>query len=189
MNWEDLNSNLKDLNHLRHYSKKRVAKEQIVNNDYQAIWHEVYKLFDGMFVKLTVETDSYGDNEFVSGIEFVQPKEKDDVNYVTGKNMNKQGKTYEQIISVLKEKLDDVSSFAYQDYDSQELGLGEVKQIEQHGGEEQGSDWYSVQHFIDHDIYIKVSGYYSSYEGTDFSDGWDSCEQVTPQQRTITVYE
>lgn len=52
----------------------------------------------------------------------------------------------------------------------------------------EGSNWFSVKHFIDHDVYIKVSGFYTSYNGCDF-DGWEDCSEVFPQQKTITVYE
>lgn len=63
------------------------------------------------------------------------------------------------------------------------------KEVEQYGGEDQGSTWYSVKYFPDHDVYIRVDGYYSSYNGTDFN-GWDGdCKEVRPKQKTITVYE
>ena len=63
------------------------------------------------------------------------------------------------------------------------------KEVEQYGGEDQGSTWYSVKYFPDHDVYIRVDGYYSSYNGTDFN-GWDDdCKEVRPKQKTITVYE
>lgn len=97
--------------------------------------------------------------------------------------------TFEQIMAVLKEKIDGVSEFAYEDYKKEELELGEIEEVDHYGGEDCGSTWYSVQHFKDHDVYIRVDGYYSSYEGTDFYDGWDCCKEVKPQQKTITVYE
>ena len=40
----------------------------------------------------------------------------------------------------------------------------------------------------DHDIYIKVTGYYSSYNGTDFDSGWDCCTEVRPAKKEVTVY-
>lgn len=70
--------------------------------------------------------------------------------------------------------------------------LGKVQQIYQEGGSDQGSRWESVMHFIDQNVYIKVCGYYSSYEGVDFgSDLWDSTVffEVFPKQKTITIYE
>ena len=98
-------------------------------------------------------------------------------------------KNYNEILEVLKSKIEDVREFAYEDYDKEETELGEIKQVDSHGGEDEGSDWYRVFHFVEHDVYIKVQGWYSSYNGTDFSDGWDCCSEVSPQEKTITVYE
>jgi len=66
--------------------------------------------------------------------------------------------------------------------------VGEWKEIAQHGGEGEGENWYSVKYFPDHDVYLKVSGQYYSYDGTHF-DGWDKVKEVKPQEKTITVYE
>ena len=113
--------------------------------------------------------------------------------------------TYEQIIEKLKVITDDsVSNFAYGecfDYLTDEKGkliygkhkihdeLGPVTEVEQVGGEDEGTTWYAVWYFENHDVYIRVDGYYSSYEGTDFYDGWDCCSNVRPKEKTITVYE
>lgn len=107
---------------------------------------------------------------------------------------------YEQILEKIKayynpdltpEQLEDEAEnfddFAYED-EGEIDGVGKFEEVEQHGGEGEGSEWYSVKYFPDHDIYIRVDGYYTSYHGTDF-DGWDSPYQVKPQQKTITVYE
>lgn len=96
--------------------------------------------------------------------------------------------TAEQIIEKLKKTVQSIDAFAYGDYDNEELELGEIKEVEQFGGEGQGDTWYSVKYFKDHDVYLKVSGYYQSYNGTDFS-GWGCVKEVTPTQKTITVYE
>ena len=46
-------------------------------NEYFTIWKIKDPEFgEGMFIKATVHTDSYGDNEFVKGIEFVKGKSK-----------------------------------------------------------------------------------------------------------------
>lgn len=42
-----------------------------------------------------------------------------------------------------------------------------------------------VVHFVEHDCYIKFSGYYSSYNGSEY-DEWS---EVKPVTKTITVYE
>lgn len=67
------------------------------------------------------------------------------------------------------------------------IGLGEIEEVEQYGGEDMGSEYYVVQYFKDHDVYIRTDGYYSSYNGTDWEDGY-GCE-VRPKEKTITVYE
>lgn len=99
---------------------------------------------------------------------------------------------YEQIYEKLEEFFDKdenggVSAFAYEDYDSKELGLGEIEEVAQKGGENEGSEWYSVKYFKDHDVYIKVEGYYSSYHGTDFENGYG--DEVRSKLKTITIYE
>jgi hypothetical protein len=51
-------------------------------------------------------------------------------------------------------------------------------------------DWSSVRHFIDHHIFIEITGYYTSYEGTSFEEEWDGdIREVFPVEKTITVYE
>lgn len=95
--------------------------------------------------------------------------------------------TYEEILAVLKEE-SSLFDFAYNDVSFDEIGLGKVIVVDKYGGEGKGEEWYSVKHFIDHDIYIKVEGWYSSYEGAEF-ESWEECvKQVIPQEKTITVY-
>ena len=109
-------------------------------------------------------------------------------------------KTYEEILEILKQYFSDeneedysngISRFAHADFDSSEMGLGPITHIGEadSGGSDQGSDWQRVYHFEDHDVYIKVSGYYQSHHGTDFDEGWDSCSEVRPTSKTITVYQ
>ena len=73
------------------------------------------------------------------------------------------------------------------EYTLKNLGLGEVDEVVQYGGQNQGSTWYSVKYFKDHDVYIRTDGYYQSYHGTEFYDGHGRV--VIPQERKITVYE
>lgn len=96
---------------------------------------------------------------------------------------------FEQIMEVLKNKIEKVDNFAWEEYNEQTLDLGTIKEIDQVGGEGEGERWHSVKHFVDHDVYIKVTGHYSSYNGTDFWDEWDACREVKPQEKTITVYQ
>lgn len=67
-----------------------------------------------------------------------------------------------------------------------QLGLGDIESIEQVGGEGEGEVYYVVYYFKDHDVYIRINGYYQSYHGTDW---YNQPIVVTPQQKTITVYE
>jgi hypothetical protein len=96
---------------------------------------------------------------------------------------------YEEILAVLKDKIDNVSDFAHGDFNPKELGLGEcTKDIFCQGGEGEGETWVRVHHFVDHNVFIKTTGFYTSYNGTDF-DGWGCCSQVTPKEKVITIYE
>lgn len=63
---------------------KKISQETIyeINNSYgdgeQGAEGQSYEIYEykGMFIKLDVRTDSYGDNEFVRGVQFVEPIEK-----------------------------------------------------------------------------------------------------------------
>lgn len=48
-----------------------------------------------------------------------------------------------------------------------------------------GYECFGVLYFKEHDIYVKVSGYYSSYNGTE----WSTLREVKPKEKTIIVYE
>ena len=66
------------------------------------------------------------------------------------------------------------------------LGLGKIVEVDSYGGSDQGTTWYSVKHFVDHDVYIQTDGYYSSYEGVEFEDyGYE----VKPEQVMVTQYK
>jgi hypothetical protein len=69
------------------------------------------------------------------------------------------------------------------------LGVGDWTEVDQRGGEGEGDVWYSVKYFPDLDMYIRIDGYYQSFHGTDFDDGWESCSEVKPVEKTIIVYE
>lgn len=97
--------------------------------------------------------------------------------------------SFSEIMDIVKSKVDSVSDFAYEDFDKDKLELGPIKNVNHYGGEGQGEKWYVVFHFVDHDIYIRVDGFYSSYNGTDFYGGWGDCKEVTPKTKTLVVYE
>ena len=65
----------------------------------------------------------------------------------------------------------------------------EHKAVDSHGGEGEGSDFWTViliHNPDNHDeqYYIKFQGWYSSYSGAEY-EGWSFVE---PKQKTITVY-
>lgn len=68
--------------------------------------------------------------------------------------------------------------------------FGTVDVVLQEGGEGQGDQYFIVWKLTDEngdEYYFRADGYYSSYEGVE----WDGAElrQVTPREKTITVYE
>jgi len=66
------------------------------------------------------------------------------------------------------------------------LGLGKIVEVEHYGGEDQGSTWFSVKHFVDHDVYIRTDGYYSSYNGTEFYEGFG--KEVFPAEKVVKYF-
>ncbi len=69
------------------------------------------------------------------------------------------------------------------------LGLGKVEEVDSYGGEDCGSTYYSIKHFVDHDVYLRVDGWYQSHYGTDFGDWDDAVKEVKPKVKTVTVFE
>ena len=78
-----------------------------------------------------------------------------------------------------------IQCFVYEDFSSDFVeAVGPTTVVDKGGGEEKGSDWYRVLHFIDHDIYICIDG---SYEGVDFSCG-NGLVEVFPTEVTKIEY-
>lgn len=95
--------------------------------------------------------------------------------------------TAQSIIKHLEDSDVSLQSFAHEDYDVKALDLGEIVEVKQKGGEDQGSEWFSVKHFKEHDVYLLVPGYYSSYDGVNF-DGWESVYEVKPKEVNVMRY-
>lgn len=59
--------------------------------------------------------------------------------------------------------------------------------VDRYGGEDQGSDYWSVYSFSDgmQVVFIQFQGWYASYEGSTF----DEFYEVQPVEKTITVFE
>lgn len=84
MDYKKLNKMLEDLQQFRHTNSSKLVERitiSEVDKEYgsqgdTSVYHEVYP-FDGeMFIRLTINTDSYGYNEFINGIQFVKPIQK-----------------------------------------------------------------------------------------------------------------
>jgi hypothetical protein len=61
------------------------------------------------------------------------------------------------------------------------------EEVDRYGGEDQGSDYWSVYSFTDgmQVVFIKFQGWYASYEGSTYEEFFE----VTPVEKTITVFE
>lgn len=80
-----------------------------------------------------------------------------------------------------------IDAYADNYFREEDLGLGKIEDADSYGGEGQGERWWVTKHFVDHDVYIKTKGYYSSYNGVDFDYGIG--DVVKPVQKTVTVFE
>lgn len=62
-----------------------------------------------------------------------------------------------------------------------------TKSVDEYGGEDQGSEYWHVWKFTkDSDVvYIKFFGWYASHYGSEYQ----GFKIVTPQEKTVTVYE
>lgn len=99
---------------------------------------------------------------------------------------------YQEIIDKLQELNIPIEDFAFNEVDQNILSGFYIAfdEIHQQGGEGEGDHWESVKYFPEQDIYIKVIGFYQSYNGTEFYGGYkDCCSEVRPKEKTITVYE
>jgi hypothetical protein len=95
---------------------------------------------------------------------------------------------FNEVLEILMNELETVERFAYEDFDHIDK-LGKIERVHKYGGEGQGECWYKVFYFEEHDMYIRVDGFYTSYNGTEFYDGWKSCKEVKPIERIVTFYE
>lgn len=59
--------------------------------------------------------------------------------------------------------------------------------VDRYGGEDQGSDYWSVYSFSDgmQVVFIKFDGWYASYDGSTYEEFYE----VQPVEKTITVFE
>lgn len=93
--------------------------------------------------------------------------------------------TAEEIIKLISEK--DLSVYDLEEQDGTKEAFGEIEVVDEKGDCEGGGDYsMKVFHFKDHNCFIKVTGFYSSYNGTDWDSDW---KEVAPKEKLITVYE
>jgi hypothetical protein len=61
------------------------------------------------------------------------------------------------------------------------------KLVDRYGGEDQGSEYWSVYSFTDgmQVVFIKFDGYYASYDGSTYEEFYE----VQAVEKTITVFE
>ena len=93
--------------------------------------------------------------------------------------------TFQQIVDLLDENYN-LNDFKYL-HDENNGDLGDVKQVYHYGGSDKGTHYETVNHFVDHDVYIKLEGYYTSDSGVEY-DGY-YYEEVKPKEKLVIVYE
>lgn len=74
----------------------------------------------------------------------------------------------------------------YGEREQLEAAVGKVIQAAHYGGEGQGDSYWTVWHFVDHDVYLRADGWYASYDGHEYEDGF---KEVRPKVVNETVYE
>jgi hypothetical protein len=62
--------------------------------------------------------------------------------------------------------------------------FGPIKQVDT-SGKHENENWWGIFHFEKHDVYIRISGYYTSYDGLNADH---IGPEVFPKEKTITVY-
>lgn len=80
MDYKLLNEKLSSFTKLRKRDQL-IEKSKVENEEYMPEWSEVYPFNEDIFIKFHVQMDSYGENEMITGIEFVKPKTQTVTNY------------------------------------------------------------------------------------------------------------
>lgn len=63
--------------------------------------------------------------------------------------------------------------------------FGKYSIVASKGGADEGSEFWIVYYFDEHDVFIKVDGYYTSYDGVSEIEAFE----VFPKEVTITIYQ
>jgi len=94
--------------------------------------------------------------------------------------------TAQEIIEKLKE-VDNLEGFVYGSKTFELEVFGDSEIVDEVGDEEGGGEYsHVVRYFKDHDVYVKVIGCYSSYNGCDWEDEYI---HVKPVEKLVTFYE
>ncbi len=91
-----------------------------------------------------------------------------------------------EILKLLEENNISWDNIGYNDVDWGSLNIGDVELVDEYGGENKGSEYYKIYYFKEHNVYLKIEGYYSSYSGTEFDSPPFEVKPVTKQ---VIVYE
>lgn len=100
---------------------------------------------------------------------------------------------FAEILAELIKHYDSVSDFyeTYKSDDFDEVGGFNVVHEQDRNRDMDYSNYteelIKVFYFPNHDVYIKVTGEYSSYSGQEFN-GWASVTETKPEEKTIIVY-
>jgi hypothetical protein len=149
-------------------------------------WHSIKYFKDHDVYIMTIgHYSSYYGIDFSDGYGAqVTPVKVETIDYQPIQTMS-----YKEIIIELKQQNVSVEEFALE-YVDDIPEIGPWEKIHKYGGEGKGETWFVVYYFERHDVYIRIDGYYSSYDGVSFNNSWeDDAKEVKPQEKTITVYE
>lgn len=79
---KELNKSLKNFDSIRYKTPVfRNAVKEVGPDTYEDEYNEIYEVYDiglpeGLFIKLHISSDSYGNNEYIKRVEFVKAQEK-----------------------------------------------------------------------------------------------------------------
>ena len=105
--------------------------------------------------------------------------------------------TFSEVLIKLEEQYGEYDSYSddysiakfFEEEHGEVEGVGNFIDVQSQGGPAAGNQYVKVKYFPQHDLYIKIDGYYSSYDGTTFYDGWGNCKEVRPMVEPTTVYK
>lgn len=145
---------------------------------------------DNIYVQVNGISDSYGSKEW-KGIPFeVFPKTVEQVVFTSesGDIPPASAKlTFPQILAALRMAGWDNGKIGGElEYEKEIEGIGQIEMVKEWGGEGEGEKIGYVFHFLSHNVYMRIDGYYQSHYGSE----WDNDPyEVKPQAQQVTVYE